>query len=99
MDYSGKEKRRFPRGDAHFKIFYFTQDARILSAYTENVSDGGLKAVFDEELPISSIIRLEIFVSRDHLICKGKVAWVKKQESRTQANAFFYETGIEFLRR
>lgn len=97
MEYTGIEKRKFRRGDIHPKIFVYTGDSRILSSYSENISDGGLRAIFDEELQVASVVRLEIYLNDDPIICRGKVVWLKKIPVIQQPNVFVYDTGIEFL--
>ncbi len=99
MVWDGLEKRHVPRGQVHCKIFVYTADSRIFSAFTENISEGGLRALFDERLEVASIINLEIYLHNDDAFaCKGKVIWANEVRSEQEPAMVFYDTGIEFLR-
>jgi hypothetical protein len=97
MHWDGKEKRKFKRGDVYVRVFSVSPEA-VLGAYTENLSDGGMRATFDLELPVESVLNLEIYLQEDPTVCKGKVVWVKKIDLPKQPGVYLYDTGIEFLR-
>ena len=94
MGWDGVEKRKFKRGDVYCRIYILMPQESILSAYTENISDRGLKVVLDRRLSVDSEVDLEIFLEEDPLTCKGRVIWVKPVEGK---NKSLYETGVEFL--
>ena len=93
----GKEKRRYPRPEVHCKVFVYKDSSNIISSYTEDISEGGLRAVFDERLKLSSVVDMEIFLQDEPIKCKGKITWVKEVKDAKQPEAVFYDTGIEFL--
>lgn len=98
MAWGEREKRRYKRGDIHCRVFAYVAEPRVIGAFTENVSEGGLRAILDEKLQVSSIINLELFLHDDPTICKGKVVWVKPIKSSEYPGLYFFDTGIEFLR-
>lgn len=95
--YDGREKRRFKRGESHFRVFIHLADNRILASYTDNIGDGGLRAVFEEEVAKDVPLRVEVFTNDDPVICKGTVVWVRTIPSSQYPNSFLYDTGIAFI--
>lgn len=98
MKYSGIEKRRFKRGEGHFKVFFYTPDSNIVSCHSVNISKGGLKAIFDQRFSISTILKMEIYLQNEPTFCQGKVVWVRRVKSFTPPYIFRYEAGIEFIK-
>lgn len=99
MEWNGEEKRRFIRGEIYCKVFVYQPQPHILGAYTKNISEGGLRAVFNEKLEISSIVNLELFLHEEPIICPGKVIWVKDTDGPAGSEFPCYDTGIEFLKK
>jgi hypothetical protein len=97
MGWDGKEKRKFKRGDVYVRVFSVNPQG-VLGAYTENFSAGGMRATFDQELPVDSVINLEIYLQEEPTMCKGKVVWIKKIDLPKQPGVYLYDTGIEFLK-
>lgn len=67
-----------------------------ISAYTEDISAGGVKVTIHQELKVLSLINLEIYVKLRPIVCKGKVVWVKRRESEFLDGEIFFDIGIEF---
>ncbi|UCD16064.1 MAG: PilZ domain-containing protein [Candidatus Omnitrophota bacterium] len=96
MEWEGVERRKYVRIKFPCKIFIFTPQQHIISTHTENISMGGIKIAIEEELEISSIIELEIYIHEETVVCKGRVIWVTKKESRCHKGVFYYDIGINF---
>lgn len=97
MEWHGEEKRRFIRGEVYFKVFICGPEQHVLSAYTKNISESGLCAIFNEELQISSLVDLELYLQDEPTLCKGRIIWVKKLSTTPDSNSSLFDTGIEFL--
>lgn len=89
-------RRRFIRVDYPFTIHIHTFEGPTYSAYTENVSAGGVMVTLMEELKEGAIVDLEIYTSLKTIGCKGKIIRIKKRESKYLECMLFYDTGIEF---
>ena len=96
MEWHGEEKRRFIRGEVYFKVFICSPQQRVLSAYTKNISESGLRAIFNEELQVSTLVDLELYLQDEPTLCKGKIIWVKKLSTPPDSNSYLFDTGIEF---
>ncbi len=96
MSWDKINRRRFVRIKFPFTIhLYFPQESPI-AAYTENISEGGLRVTIRRELKLSSVVDLEIYVKLRPVRCKGKIAWIKKWESNYLEGEVFYDIGLEF---
>jgi hypothetical protein len=96
MSWNGPEKRKSKRGDVYVRAFAVSSHA-IYSAYSENVSDGGMRAIFDTRFEVTTVLNLEIFLDQDPLMRKGKVIWVKEIPRPAHPGTFLYQTGIKFI--
>lgn len=97
MQYCGVERRYSQRGDVIFKFFIHLPGPRIVSEYTNNLSDNGLRAVFDEKLELNSIFSLEIFLLDKPLFCQGLPVWIREIPSTLHPERIFYDTGIKII--
>ncbi|MBU1121986.1 MAG: PilZ domain-containing protein [Candidatus Omnitrophica bacterium] len=96
MKWDGPERRKYVRIKFPCKIFIFTPTQHIISTHTENISMGGIKLAIEEKLKISSLIDLEIYVYDETIVCKGKVTWGTKKESRCHKGVYYYDIGVDF---
>jgi len=91
--YTGIDRRRFPRFEEALKIKYeFGEDYHIDS--TINISQGGLLIKSKSPVPINShiVLRMEIPNLHKDLIVVSKIAWIKHVES-----ADVYLLGVSFI--
>ena len=89
-----QERRQFVRGDFPFRVYIYCPKKRILTTFTEDISQGGIKVMLDRRLEINTPVDLEILSDEGEKICRGQIAWVRevKPNKRTK----LYETGIRF---
>lgn len=94
MEHIGPEKRKFPRALFPCRVVV-GHPHKIVSSYTENISEDGIKVVLDIELEPLSIVGLELFMEKgEPILCKGKVVWVEAKANPAQAFEILYHTGI-----
>jgi c-di-GMP-binding flagellar brake protein YcgR len=96
MEKNGINRRRFIRVDFPFTIHINPPDENIISTYTEDISEGGVKVFIAEKLSTSSMVLLAIYVKPEPVVCKGKVVWAKRRSSEFIEGEIFFDTGIEF---
>lgn len=96
MDWEGKERRKFVRGDLPCKVFIYVPQGHIISSYTEDISQGGARVLLEERLDVGSFIAVEIYSDEEPLIRKGKVVWVKEKQGTNRLGTAWFDTGIEF---
>lgn len=97
MNWGGYEKRRFVRGDFFCKIIISTPKQRELISHTENIAEGGVRVILEEELEVNSMVDLEIYISKMPIVGRGRVAWVVPEKNPITGEALLYDTGIEFF--
>ena len=95
MIWDGIERRKFVRVQFSFPANIIADNKVMLSACAEDISEEGIRIVTAEELELSSIIDLEIYLAEKPIICKGKVVRVKKIESEHLRHGVVFDTGIE----
>lgn len=95
-EYDNINKRRFIRGRFPFTVHVVPVGKPPISAYTENISEVGVKVTITEELKVSSLVTLEIYLKQKPSLFTGKIVWVKKRESNYLEDQFFFDIGIEF---
>ncbi len=98
------EQRAFKRLDARIRILYriikskeeLTKKGYLWDKFstTKNISAGGVAFIAPEEIPIGSIleVNMELPDGKDPIVCLAKVVWVKPTEEVDR-----YEIGICFL--
>ncbi|NQT46737.1 MAG: PilZ domain-containing protein [Candidatus Omnitrophica bacterium] len=94
---SGEDKRRFPRIEFRMPVQYHNlKNPRegSIGSLTKNISEGGVKFVANEFLPLASRLVMEISLPTVPRPIKAiaKVAWVRKTAVAEQ-----YEVGNQFL--
>jgi c-di-GMP-binding flagellar brake protein YcgR len=90
------DRRRSLRVNFPFTIHLFIPQALAVSAYTEDISEGGVKVTIKEKLDINSFTDLEIFVKEVPIKCVGKVVWIEERESDLIEGEIFFDIGIKF---
>jgi len=96
MNWKGTEKRRFVRVEYPCQIT-IRYENNIITTYSENISEGGIRAILEEKLETHSFVNLEISgVKKEAIFCKGEVRWVTERETPGRAPLSFYDTGIQF---
>jgi len=98
MKWDGINRRRFIRVNFPFTLHIYPHEHPPISAYTEDVSEGGLATTLEEKLPVASEVVLEIHAGEEPVTCKGKIVWVRERESEYLPGKFFYDTGIAFVK-
>lgn len=96
---SNQEKRRFIRYNFPYTITIIPAQKKALSAYTEDISEGGVKVIIKEQLNMNSLVDLKIFLAQVPIAGRGKIRWVIKKENKLQEDEpiYYFDTGIEFL--
>jgi len=96
MSWDKIDRRRALRIKFPFTIHLYPTGKSPISAYTEDLGAGGVKVTVHQELKISSIVELEVYVKLRPIVCKGKVVWINKRESEFLEGETFFDVGIEF---
>jgi c-di-GMP-binding flagellar brake protein YcgR len=96
MQKDSLDKRRFIRVKFPFTIHIYPSHKSAISAYTEDIGEGGVKVTLREPLEVFTVTSLLLYVQREPVACKGKIAWVKKRQSEYIEDHPFFDTGIEF---
>jgi len=93
------EKRKFPRANVTCKISTnFGEKLLVFDSHTENIGEGGIRVILEENLNISTIVNVELFLLEKELPlrCKGKVVWAKEMKPE-QIRPRLFDTGIKFI--
>jgi c-di-GMP-binding flagellar brake protein YcgR len=96
MDWDKIDRRRFVRIKFPFTIHVYTAGEPPITAYTEDISEGGAKVTIHQNIALSSLVNLEIYLKLRPINCQGKVIWVNKRESEYLVGELFYDIGMEF---
>ena len=99
MEQDRVNRRRFLRVKFPFTVHVHPPSEAPISAYSEDISEGGIKVTIHKSLEISSIVGLLIYVQRDPVRCEGKVVWVKEHPSNYIDDIDegpFFDIGMEF---
>jgi len=94
MKWEGSERRVFVRAQLPCRIVVRTPQEHEIAAQTQNIGAGGVCVLLYEQLEISSVVGLQVFLDKSPICCKGRVVWVVSQEAG--ASAAMFDTGIEF---
>ena len=93
--WDGIERRRFIRVKVHCQTNIADAEDNTISTYAEDLSQKGLKVSIKRELKRLSMVDLEIYLREEPIVCKGKIAWVRKIEGDYLEGGVVYDTGIE----
>lgn len=96
MNWEGRERRKFKRGEVPFKVFIYVPRERIISTYTLDISQTGMQVIIDEKLKQGSIVDVELYSEEEPLLCKARVVWVEETKDPSRKNTCLYRTGFEF---
>ncbi len=98
VEWCGVEKRKFPRAKFPCKIVVYLPQQHTVVTHTENIGCGGVRVIVDENLEVSSVVGIEIFLdSGEVLRCKGKVIWKLEEKSPLAKDALLFDLGLEFM--
>ncbi|MBU1894264.1 MAG: PilZ domain-containing protein [Candidatus Omnitrophica bacterium] len=69
-----------------------------VEAFTENIGQGGICVVLDEDFGLFGQVKLEVFLGTDKrsILCDGTIVWVVKRYPVSRSESIKYDTGIEF---
>jgi len=102
-----KERRQFPRANVRCSINIICDGTVILGepkdynfhTYTDNLSEGGMKVILEQELKVASLVKLELYITSKKLMpirCKGMVRWTRRVNPEgTEPHLF--DTGLQFI--
>jgi len=90
------DRRRFIRVEFPFTIHIYQPQQLAISAYTEDISEGGVKVTIKESLSIGAMVELEIYVREEPINCKGKIIWSRQRVSEYIEDEKFFDIGIAF---
>lgn len=91
-----EERRGFIRANFPCKITIFTPQEHELDSHTENIGAGGIRVVIKENLDLSSLVDLKIYLDKEIIKCKGRIVWVVEKSVLLPERTLVYDTGIEF---
>ncbi len=101
-----KEKRQFSRAQVvslvviRCDILANVRDQEPLEfhTHTENMSEGGMNVILNEELQGPAVLELKLYLTGKimPIVCKGRVAWTKAI-SPPGINPGIFSTGISFI--
>jgi c-di-GMP-binding flagellar brake protein YcgR len=97
MSWSGLERRRFVRANFPCKIIVYAPQEHVISTHTENIGVGGVRVIIGENLKIHSVVGVEIFLTEEPIVCKGKVVWVVEKKIKSTEVLPLYDMGLEFM--
>jgi len=90
------DRRRSVRIKFPFTIHLYPTGKPPISAYTEDISAGGVKVTVHREFKVSSLVDLEVYVKLRPIVCKGKIIWINRRESEFLEGEIFFDIGMEF---
>jgi len=97
MQWQDHEQRRFIRTEFPYTIILTLSDDEEISTYTENISATGVKVTIRKELPPQTRLSMQIYLSQEPILCKGKIIWTKGRQSECLEDTVVYDAGIEFF--
>jgi c-di-GMP-binding flagellar brake protein YcgR len=89
-----EERRRFRRAEFPCEIYILTAPLHVIKCRTENIGAGGVRILIDENLPVSSLVGIKLYLSKKPIECKGKVVWIVKNENDKKESKF--DIGLQF---
>lgn len=98
--WDGSNRRGHPRFKNKIEVEYSVEKkARLKSAKSVNISQGGMKLLMDEKLQNGTVIDLKIEVpeTRKIIEVEGEVVWSKDFEIKDPTGKRFFNTGIKFI--
>ncbi|MBD3263617.1 MAG: hypothetical protein GF375_00765 [Candidatus Omnitrophica bacterium] len=96
MGWKGVEKRRFVRAQFPCRIIIHTPSEHVVSSHTENIGAGGIRVIIQENLDISTIVDLDIYLGDEPIVCKARIVWTVEKKNPLSGESLMYDTGLEF---
>ena len=74
---NGTQKREYMRSPMRLRVVYENSRGVLITAFTKDVSTGGLGLVTETSLPVDAEYSFKLFLPDDttYITCKGKVVW------------------------
>lgn len=97
---NASDRRRFPRLNVTVDIQYrlLPEAVAYATGATSNISAGGICIILYEEVPVGSVLELNIYLPDGQPIikAKGRIVWIKPFDvARDQKERF--DAGVEFI--
>jgi c-di-GMP-binding flagellar brake protein YcgR len=99
------ERRQFPRANVvtlavikcDVRANVGNEKTREFHTHTQNISEGGVNVILEEELPKQDSVELKLYLTgkKTPIECKGQVAW-SKAVSPPGVEPGIFSTGIKF---
>lgn len=99
MSWANIEKRKFPRAKFPCRVTVFLPKEQIITSVTQNIGCGGIRIAMEEDIPIKTIVNLEIELPDEQTIkCKAKVVWKVGNKVPAGKNLVttLFDMGLEF---
>ncbi|MFA4933961.1 MAG: PilZ domain-containing protein [Candidatus Omnitrophota bacterium] len=101
-----EERRKFLRVNVKYQINVKCSGQVIkgdpqcytFHAYTENISEGGMKIILEKEIKVGSLVELQLFITDKEALpiqCNGVIIWNKKANPEGTKPDLFH-TGIQY---
>ena len=96
-----EERRKFIRLNSSFTVGYKRLESQETEkqTFSRNISEGGICLVVDEELGVSELLDLNLYLpgKREVVSVTGRVVWIKEFPSEDEFAKRTFRAGIEFL--
>jgi uncharacterized protein (TIGR02266 family) len=95
-----QERRKYVRLTADVEVRYDVLDTKsheAMQAVTRNISAGGICLIINEQLPIGTVLQLDIYLPQNQPVikAKGKIVWISAFRMANEKER--YDAGIEFI--
>ena len=101
INWDGLNRRKFPRINypCLITLRHDPGKSEAILTHTENIGIGGLSIISNKNLPMFSVIDLELDLldSDRHIKCQGKIVWSIRRKLIEEKKPLFYDLGIEFF--
>lgn len=98
MNWDSEERRKFVRAKYPCEITIPGPQKYIISTHAENISAGGIRLIVEKRIEPSTIIDLDLYgITKEPIICKGRIKWVFTKKDPSNQNRLLYDIGIEFF--
>ena len=95
------ERRKFIRLSSAFTVGYRILDSseKEKITFSKNISEGGICFVVEEELGVSELLDLNLYLPGDKEIISvtGRVIWIKECPEEGELGKRTFRVGIEFI--
>lgn len=99
MGWNSKERRKFVRIKYPCEIIIYKPKKHTIPTHAENISAGGIGLIIDEKIKPSSIVGIDLYgITKEPIVCKGKVKWVSEKKDSSAKNNTSYSIGVEFFK-